>query len=74
MIAYLSLVVAMKVAAVRYGWDVGAVCGAWVVLLAVSFGVCGWLAVAFGWRAALAGLVTGFVWSLVASALILGRG
>jgi hypothetical protein len=72
-VGYLSLVLAMKLAALRYGWDVGAICGTWFLVLAGSFGVCGWLAATLGWRATLAGLIAGLVVSLLASALIVGR-
>lgn len=73
LLAYVSLVLAMKLAALRFGWEIGAVCGVWVVVLAVSFAVCGWMAAALGWRAAMAGLIVGLVLTLLASGLILSR-
>ncbi|MDB5296117.1 MAG: hypothetical protein JWO31_2100 [Phycisphaerales bacterium] len=71
---YLSLLVAIKVAAVRYRWDVGGVCGAWVVLLIASIGVSGWLAGAHGWRGALVGTTVAVIASFVFSALVLREG
>ena len=71
---YVSLVVAMKLLAVRFGWPIDAICGTWVLVIVVSFGVAGWLAGSLGWRGAMTGVIVGLVISLVASAMILREG
>lgn len=74
MATYWSPLLAMKLAARRFGWDVGAICGSWVCLSAVSFVACSWLGEILGWRTAMAGALFGFVLSLLVNALIVGNG
>lgn len=71
---YLSLLVAMKAASIRYRWEIGGVCGAWLALLIVSVGASGWMAGAYGWRGALVGVALAAVASLFFSAVILRSG
>ena len=71
---YASLVVAMKLLAVRFDWPIDAICGTWVFVIVMSFGVAGWLAGSLGWRGAMAGVIVGLVVSLLISALILKEG
>jgi hypothetical protein len=71
---YVSLVVMMKLLAVRYRWPIDAICGTCILLIIISFGIAGWLAGSLGWRGAMAGVIVGLVISLLVSALILKEG
>jgi hypothetical protein len=69
---YASMLVAMKLLAVQFRWDISAICGTWTAVILASFGIAGWLAGSRGWRGALAGVIVAFVISLFASAMIVG--
>jgi hypothetical protein len=64
----------MKLLAVRYRWPIDGICGVWLLLIIISFGIASWLAGTLGWRGALAGVLAGLVISLLVSALILKEG
>lgn len=72
-ITYASLLLAIKLLSVRFRWDLSAICGTWVVVILISFGTAGWLAGAYGWRAAMAGVIVAFIISLFISAMIVGE-
>jgi hypothetical protein len=71
---YWSPLLAMKLLAVRYGWGIDAICGTWVLVMVIGFGAGGWMAGSLGWRWAMAGVMCGFIASLLVSALILREG
>jgi len=72
MALYLSLLLAMKAAAIRWRWDIGAICGVWVSLLIFSFGLAGWLYGVFNWRGVMVGVFIAALLSLIAAPLVLG--
>lgn len=69
---YFSMLLAMKAAAARWRWDIGAICGVWVALLIFSFGLAGWLYGTFNWRGVMVGVFIAVLISLVAAPLVLG--
>jgi hypothetical protein len=52
----------------------GGICGTWIVVLIITFGVTGWLAGAHGYRGLIVGTLAGFVTSLLFSAILLREG
>ncbi len=72
MVLYLGAVGAMKFAAMRWQWNLGAICGVWLTILIVGLGLAGWLYGAFGLRGVMVGTLFAVVISLLAAPLILG--
>lgn len=71
MVLYFAMVGAMKVASMRWRWDVGGICGTWVAILILNFGLAGWMYGAYGWRGVMVGTFIAAVISLVAAPLVL---
>jgi hypothetical protein len=72
-VTYASQVVAMKMIAMRYFWQLPAICGTWLLIMIISFGIAGWLTGAYGWRGAMAGVMVAFIISLIVSGMIVGE-